>query len=93
MKCHEILQSEIKKYNPNYLEINYEDFIDNPEEIIKKILIFSDLSDYKFTNQFLRNFKIINRNKSENEYFNTHELKKIKSIIDIDTSKKKHNKF
>jgi len=93
IKCQKILQLEIEKYNPNYLEINYEDFTDNPEEIIKKILFFSDLSDYKFTGQFLKDFKIINRNKSENEYFNKEELKKIKSIIETDTLKIIHDKF
>ena len=87
-KMNEVFDFEIQKHNPFKLIINYENFVDSPSLIIKKILSFLGLSEDMACFQFLNQKKIINRNKEDIEYFDKDELSSIKEIFDYENELK-----
>jgi hypothetical protein len=79
-KINEITKEETRELQQRYLEISYEDFVANPKKIIAGIFDYLNLrkiDSYKF----LKNIKIYNRNKAENEYFSKNVLDDIHRII------------
>jgi len=83
-KIYEVTKLECKKCNPNYIEINYEDFVKKPKEEIIRILNFVNLEVDVACLNYLKENKIYNRNKSDSEYFSEEELEKINNILNID---------
>jgi len=83
-KLHEITKLECKKCNPNYIEINYEDFVKKPQEEIIRILDFVNLEVDVACLNYLKENKIYSRNKPDSEYFSEEELEKIDNILNID---------
>ena len=80
-KIKDITRKEVDKLKPSYLEIKYEDFIDNPRSTTKSILKFLDLDDDNSCLNAFNELKIYDRNLSDNDYFNDSDLNKIKSIL------------
>lgn len=83
-KLHEVTKLECKKCNPNYIEVNYEDFVKKPQEEIIRILDFVNLEVDVACLNYIEENRIYNRNKLDSEYFNEEELGKINKILNID---------
>ena len=83
-KMYDITELECKKCNPNYIEVNYEDFVKKPREEITRILDFANLDKDNACLKYLKENKIYNRNKPDSEYFSEEELEKINNILNID---------
>jgi len=83
-KVRKITEMECKKCNPNYMEVNYEDFVKKPREEILRILDFVNLDVDNACLKYLKDNEIYNRNKPDSEYFNEEELEKINHILNID---------
>ncbi len=79
-KINEITELEVKEMQPKYLEVHYEDFVENPFKIIKRIIEFATLAPFNI-NRFLKKVKIYNRNKKDTDYFNEAELKELNKIL------------
>lgn len=79
-KIDDITQIEIDKIQPKYMEVNYEDFVANPENEIKRIIKYTNLKPYNYK-KHLEGIKIYNRNKKDCEYFTKSELKDINRIL------------
>ena len=74
--------NELIRWKPNYLEVTYEEFVQDPNLIISKILRFANLekgSSDIF--EVLGKLKIYNQNRNENEYFSQEELDEIYSVL------------
>ena len=82
-KVVEIMELECKKWQPNYIEVNYEDFVQKPKDEIARILDFVRLDKDPACFQYLRENKIYNRNKPNLDYFNPEELKKIQPVLSM----------
>jgi omega-hydroxy-beta-dihydromenaquinone-9 sulfotransferase len=82
-KILEVTKYECQKYKPNYIYINYEDFVAEPMCQIRKILNFAQLSADKACVDYLEKNKIYNRNKADIKYFGKDQLEKIYKIINI----------
>jgi len=80
-KISEITDFELKKYIPQYINVNYEDFIEEPNKEIIKILKFVGLKVDNACIEYLTKNKIYNRNKPDKEYFNESELIRINEIL------------
>ena len=81
-KVVEVTKHELKTLNPNYIELEYEDFVKDPKKELLKIIKFVKLdNDISDLNNYLDKYKIYNRNKSDHEYFSDTELKDIYNII------------
>ena len=72
---------EIKKYHPNILKVDYEDFVIQPKEHIKKILKHCNLDYDNRIDQFLIRNPIVSRNKKDEEYFDYDTLQKIEMVL------------
>ena len=83
-KIYEVTKLECKKCNPNYIEVNYEDFVIKPQEEIIRILNFVNLKVDIACLNYLKENKIYNRNKPDSEYFSKEELEKINNILNVD---------
>jgi len=82
-KIYEITELECKKCNPNYIEVNYEDFVKKPKEEILRILDFVNLDVDNACLKYLKDNEIYNRNKPDSEYFNKGELEKINHVLNV----------
>ncbi|MBT8257040.1 MAG: sulfotransferase [Flavobacteriaceae bacterium] len=80
-KLNDIAELEVKKVQPNYLEVHYEQFVQDPEEEINRIIEFTALASFDVKKQ-LEDIKIFNRNKKDSEYFNESDLKEIYKILE-----------
>ncbi len=83
-KIYEVTKLECEKCNPDYIEVNYEDFVKNPKEEIIRILDFVNLDVDVACLNYLKENKIYNRNKPDSEYFSEEELENINKILNID---------
>lgn len=83
-KIYEVIKLECKKCNPNYIEINYEDFVRKPREETIRILDFVNLKVDIACLNYLKKNRIYDRNKDDLEYFSRKELEKINNILNID---------
>jgi len=82
-QIHEILESigkSIDELNLNIYTINYEDFTEQPINIMNEALEFCELSDDHACFSFLKNTTIENRNKSDSDYFDEQTLFKINKL-------------
>lgn len=75
-----VTEIERKSLQPKFLEINYEDFVADPEKELKSIIDFTGLSSFD-CQKHLKKIKIYNGNKKDIDYFNQDELKMIYQII------------
>jgi len=80
-KILDVTEYEIQKLKPRYIVISYEDFVTDPMREIIKIVDFTQLSKDKACLDYLEKNKIYNRNKSDLEYFDKNQLKKIYKIF------------
>jgi len=83
-KIYDITEMECKKCKPNYIEVNYEDFVKRPREEIIRILDFVNLEVDIACLKYLKENKMYNSNKPGSEYFSEEELEKINNILNID---------
>ena len=83
-KIYEVTKLECKKCNPNYIEVNYEDFVKKPQEEIIRIIDFVNLEVDVACLNYLKENRIYNRNKPDSEYFSEEELEKINKILNVD---------
>ena len=72
---------EKEKMKPIYYEAHYKDFVQRPKEVVDGILSFLELSPDKACDSYLKQNKIVNRNKKDSEYFTNEELNMINSIF------------
>lgn len=82
-QLHEInkdIQNSIRKYQLNVLNINYEDFTQNPEQTLSKVMGFCELPADEYCLKFLQETNIEDRNKANTEYFDQHTLTKIQDL-------------
>lgn len=80
-KVNDITDAEIANLKLSVLNINYKDFVKEPELIIKRILDYTNLSNDPACYNYLKKNKIYNQNKNDNEYFNSAELELIYKIF------------
>lgn len=80
-KVMDVTQAEIEKCKPEIMEAGYADFIKNPEKTVENILGFTGLTHDQACFDYLKNNKIINRDKKDEEYFTESELISIQSIL------------
>ena len=85
-KITEVSDYEVQKINPDILDIHYEDFVKDPESIIRNILSFCDLSTDKACLDYLVKNKIFNQNKKDADYFDPESLETIYAIWENKTS-------
>ena len=80
-KVEEITKYEVEKYLPKYIEVNYENFLDNPKKVIFEILEFIKLEGNSSNCfEYLEKIGIYNQNKPDVEYFNKDEIIQINEI-------------
>jgi len=84
-KIVDITTMECKKCKPNFIEVNYEDFVKKPKDEILRILDFANLDIDNRCLIYLKESKIYNRNRPDSEYFSQSELEKIKYIFNMGT--------
>ena len=82
-KLNEMTKLECQKCNPNYIEVNYEDFVIKSQEEIIRILNFLNLEKDDACLNYLKEKKIYSRNKPETEYFSEEQLVKINEILNM----------
>lgn len=80
-KIKEITKKEIEKLKPDYFELAYEDFVEQPGIEINKILNFLQLEDDNSCSLALKELNIINRNYPNSKYFSEKELILIDTIL------------
>ena len=85
-KITEVTDYEIEKINPQVLDVYYEDFVQDPEEALRTILTFCDLSMDKACFNYLVKNKIYNQNKKDEDYFDPETLRTIYAIWENNTS-------
>ncbi len=77
-----VCREERKQLNENdYTEIDYEDFIDEPVEVMHRICSFCDLPNSQKVDEFIRNQKYINGNKKYLEKITPKQKKVIENIL------------
>lgn len=79
-KIDRVTEIERKSLQPKFLEVKYEDFVADPENELKRIIDFTNLSSFDYQ-KHLKKVKIYDRNKKDTDYFNEDELKMIYKII------------
>ena len=79
-KILQITELELNKYQPKYLDIHYEDFVNNPAKQLQDIINFTNLS-FIDIHKYLKGIKIHNRNKKDSDYFTQDHLEKIYQVI------------
>ena len=87
-KLKQVFEYEKKAFNPCVIEISYEDFIEDPNKEISKILKFCGLE----TNSgpcysYLETLKILDRNRKDDDVISTEDLQLIRNI-ELDKLKK-----
>lgn len=70
-KVNQIHAYEAEQYSlsDRILAVNYEDFVEEPEREVERILAFSGLEPDRYVSEFLQNNKIYSRNISTGYYF------------------------
>ena len=80
-KLKQVFEYEKKAFNPSVIEISYEDFIEDPNKEISKILKFCGLDKNSAPcYSYLDTLKILDRNKKEHNNISTEDLQLIKNI-------------
>ncbi len=82
-KVSEITTKEIEKTGIQVLDVQYAKFIQDPEKTIAGILEHLDLSRDRRCIDYFKKNKIYNRNKTDEDYFNAQDLKKIYDIYSM----------
>lgn len=72
---------EMSKCKPEYIIVNYEDFVNNPQTEINRLLKFLNLTPDEQINKYIEKNPIINRNKIDKEYFDKEILEKVNNVI------------
>ncbi len=79
-KVTDVTDFEIAKTRADVFDVQYGDFIQNPEGIIQGILDYTGLAHDKGCFSYFKKNKIYNRNKKDEEYFEAKDLETIRSI-------------
>ena len=79
-KVQDVTDYEVKKLGVPTLDIQYSDFIEEPEKIINEILDFCQLSQDQACFDYFKKNKIYNQNKADSDYFNATDLETIYSL-------------
>ena len=79
-KILQITEQESSAIPSRFLEVAYEDFVNDPEKELNRIIEFCGLEDFPIK-KHLSQISIINRNKKDQEYFNDDELKLINQLV------------
>lgn len=75
-----LTQEEVKKCNANYLLVKYEDFLDNPKSVIKKMIDFVGLDIEDKINQYIDKTNYNNKNTNKNISLSDDDITTIKLI-------------
>jgi hypothetical protein len=70
-----VTHKEMKAMKPNVLELDYDDFLDNPKKNIKEILEFSDLDHSEACFNYIKYNGIKNNIKDDLDYYDEKTLK------------------
>ncbi len=84
-KITEETDKELQKLGPTVLDIQYSDFVKDPEAIIRTILEYSGLSQDKACFDYFKENKIYNQNKKNEDYFEPKDLDTIDRIYNTET--------
>jgi len=79
-KIIQVTETEVKRFQPKYLEVFYEDFVADPERELNRIVNFTNLPSFDIAGH-LKSVEIHNRNKKDTDYFKQDELNKIYQIV------------
>ena len=79
-KVSDVTDREIEALNVDVLDVQYIDFVQDPERIIKEILDYTGLSQDKACLEYMQRNKIHNRNKKDEDYFPQKDLQTIRQI-------------
>ena len=79
-KISDITDEEIKRVKPSLIEVQYADFVKDPENTIRQILEFVQLDEDKACFDYLKKNKIYNQNKKDEDYFTAKDLSTIREI-------------
>ena len=79
-KVSDVTDEEVNKLNVDVLDVQYIDFVKDPEQVIKQILDHTNLSYDDACFDYMKRNKIFNRNKKDEDYFPTKDLETIRQI-------------
>lgn len=68
------IEKEIQNLNPAILAVEYEDFLNSPDEKIDEILDFLDLEKDKACYNYVKYNKVSSRQKKDNDYYTEQEI-------------------
>lgn len=80
-RIEEVTNNSIDHMNLDLLDIQYADFVKDPQKIISQILDFVNLEADQACFDYLKHNKIIDRNKADHEYFNEKDLATIQKFL------------
>lgn len=81
-RIEEVTNKSLNELDLELLDIDYSNFVNNPEAIISEILKFSDLDEDTACFDYLKYNKIVDRNKADHEYFNEKDLETIRYFFE-----------
>ncbi|MFS4448797.1 sulfotransferase family protein [Maribacter sp. 2307UL18-2] len=79
-KVADVTDYEIDKMKADVFDVHYQDFVQDSEDTIRKILEYTGLPEDKGCMSYFIKNKIYNRNKKDEEYFEAKDLETIKFI-------------
>ncbi len=84
-KIDEITEQELNRIQPEYIEVHYENFVENPKGQLQRVIDFTGLKSFDFE-KYLSGVKIHNRNKKDSDYFSANDLEAIYKVLGVETS-------
>ena len=79
-KIHEHTDAEISKYNPSYLQVDYDAFMKDPKRLIDAIFDFADLKTDKACYNFIKEIRTSNIQKMDLDYFDQDTVNEINHV-------------
>ena len=80
-KIIEVIEEEIIKYNIPVLQLSYEQMVVEPEKALGDVLDYCNLSHHKDCFNYLKNNRFVNRNKSNQDYFDRDTLVEMEKLL------------
>ncbi|WP_123631397.1 sulfotransferase [Salinisphaera orenii] len=87
-KIEQVTKHELLEFKPPYLEVQYEDFVNDPERVLLKILSFAGLNSDRACWHYVRENPPVNRNRADTKYFDAPVLEEIDNLSLDDLSKR-----
>lgn len=80
-KVSDVTEMEILKSGVDILNVQYSDFVSNPEKILAEILDYTGLPQDQACFNYFKKYKIYNQNRADDYYFQPNDLKTIRDIF------------